>query len=964
MPSESTRASPLPDVLAGAEIHTKVHPQDGRPILAVRVRSERERAKWASDSDVGVHGNRNTSFIVLSDPVDLEGECWLTAPRPLGVSLAEAVHVTGGSGGKLSVKALAKVGVDLCQAAEDADKSGLCLCLRPETAYYCSDGSIRVVAVPTSIAQQASAATTRIADFLLKLSSETPGDSLTLGFRAALQRASKGNPSPAEFSVHLQRMMDRNRLAWAPKAVLVAAVVAMAAYAIVVRPGPMGDSGPDVTASAIDNALADAMASRRQWTVYSYANDVEVPPQAAEAEQRLQDANRYRSTEDLHSALHAYRQTGELFDAALATARAIEERRGLAVQARVTLEIALQPWASLVQSIFVELPPGVVQAFDARREADLRFLRRRYEESLAAYELSSRMLDSVDSTLLDGLQVAHEAGVSRQVALAAQETWARLREATDLTSPPSADMAKTRLSEAEALQAAGDLRSASIQFTEAAKLYRNAAFETLSAIMIRQEAADSRDAATQRIEQWRAVARPLGRLDAPEVRRALGLFDVAAELAETGSHAEARAKFLQVAQIMDVEREQLKAAARIRVDQYTTRIRRLLGAITDQQKELDASVTKAEERVSLLQQELGSPGHSPEELHAFAEAAQQKLRLVKVRRYCNSHVFSGSRRAEAAEALHTADELMDRGEVIPAAVLLEAATTNLDDLVRHKQEAEAFYDEHTRIIELAESTPLDLGTLARAFPTVTKLLDDAAKALQDARDLMREGDVTSARGALGDAELCLRSVPTEARIRLIKLAKRADAESRFDDASAALREVLKLDPDDAQAHALWENMLAHQAQPRDRITLFQEQLYLFGTRISHRPTLSDLSGVLGDADRKLGGSLSYVYDERGIMLVLDADVVSIRSMVIFYARGKGTHEPKNHFPGIVQIDGYDIRRGDTLNDINKALTHDKLEPDPRAPYITRLAYGSYKVRVNFDRRTGRVYTIAVDFQAP
>ncbi len=122
--------------------------------------------------------------------------------------------------------------------------------------------------------------------------------------------------------------------------------------------------------------------------------------------------------------------------------------------------------------------------------------------------------------------------------------------------------------------------------------------------------------------------------------------------------------------------------------------------------------------------------------------------------------------------------------------------------------------------------------------------------------------------------------------------------------------------------------------------------------------------MLGNADRKLGGSLSHVYDERGIMLVLDADVVSIRSMVIFYARGKGTHEPKNYFPGIVQIDGYDIRREDTLDDINKALTHGKLEPDPRAPYITRLAYGSYRVRVNFDRQTGRVYAIAVDFQAP
>lgn len=919
-----------------------------------------------------------------------------TGKSLIGVTLADALEVMRKAGPGLCVAEIVRIGRAACEVFAETKIRNVAVAARADLIFLAPDGTVRV-ATPCRLEGQApipfndGELTADLAELLLamlkgglelerhvtrppaanRVLSTTPVrphklDSEARRWIRAINRFTDGTGSLRALSLVLAAPRTYSAARVGIRALLTIAAVAALCFQFnalrkAENPGPSTAAGE----SLVQESLTQATAAQAQWKAYASAHPGLAPQQTEDAERELQLANDAGGTSNYDEAQAHFGRATELYVAGLATAQRLEVQRAQSLASRARIDTALLRWRPLLRSSYVELPGEIQGGLDALVEGNLRFLQSRFEEALMAYDLGEQRILSVSAEKLERLLARNDAMAALDAARAAQSSWAQLAQATDLAPPPAVAVAKAHQAEGEALLSAGRDRDAAERLRNASGEFRQATDSVIAAIVAREQAADLKTRAVDAVTRWRAVATALKQENSADAAQAQTLMDSGAEANKHGDYSKAEQSFAQAAKLIEAEYQKLNSVAEGRVVKLDERIALLEGSLTEAEHELSERVAKAEQRVAAVQQRLGNPAAA----HAgnltveeeFAIVVAEKLQLTKQSRFCSTEVFSGPRRRSAEDTLVKARALRIQGDYTAACVLMEQCVADLNTLSRLPSESEAFLAEEAQVVKLTTSIPAQLGPIARAATEVVSLLNDANESLRQARDVFHNGNPMQGRQMLGDAKMALQSLIIKARSALIQLAIDDEATLRFDDARAALREEMTIDPTPTEAQRLLETIQSLIAQPREQIFLLHGKLRIGPNALGESPVFKDFERVLGEPARK-NGNVSYLYDDRGIVLIPDVGSEHIRTMMIYFMKPVLPHEPTNIYKGLFEIEGYVIGRADAIDKINASTANCQFAPNNLADGAYRARYGAYTVRINYEPGQPLIATIAVDFK--
>jgi len=707
------------------------------------------------------------------------------------------------------------------------------------------------------------------------------------------------------------------------------------------------------TAYATADKLKVLMASQR----------IETPQQAIDAEYLLARGDQFFAKKDFDQAQLTYRQAIVLYESAIKLADEIAKLRIEAQEARELMRLSQTRWRPLNGSSYIRFPEQIERAGDTALEGESQYLKDRYREAAIAYELATQLYNSVSPKEYNELLYRHRALTAQDRATFAKDSWEKLRSATNSIFSAWANQAKAQMATAKGLLAAGKNAEAASHFVEAAELFETATKTAIEEMGAKTASALAYERAIAAAKRWQKQFKAMKKeVEPDEIVEAKKALERAHRLAGQNNYKQAVRSYEHAAEQYESQIRQLHAEAEALADHYTMRTEELISTLHKSQKKVEDRLTVARTKLESIQIRI-SQHHEPgqhEQLLKDSAAAQELYRHInKLSDYCNAKVYGGEANEKAHSLFRTGRALVTEGQYIEASIALKDAVEKFTTLVALPAAIDTSFSKEEQALGSREVAMKVIGPVGGGLPEIMKLLDLGDKSISAANEFLLAGKFTDATRSLEDAKLAFDSLIPQAEIELINHAVGADSEMRTEIALAALEELLILNPEHLQARELMTKIQSTE-RPKKRITIVQGKIRNDGRIIPFSPTEQGLAGILGEPSRVRANHMGLLFDEQGIVATPDPETKRILSIVVYYAKPLYENEPKDFYPGIVEIEGVSIGRDDSIEKINGSLKHLRFEPTPLGNSYKATHMG-LRILINYKKGSSQIYSIGMLF---
>ncbi len=940
--------------------------------------------------DPGAHSSEGSSTACLLRPyaiAEVNDRFFAVISIPKGMTLQQNIDMMRNLLQPFQEEEIARIGKLLCTIATCAETCGLITLIHKELVIVTTDGSIRVAAlrrnqITDGIAKTFSNLQSAIASLLLDMASS--GQSSAQGekslrplrispqLRKILHKALSNDKrinSLNTFADALSQEMRTKSKKWKRAMRSCIGIVLLVASLMLFNVHKPSFSPEDSASSeirlAVDDARATARAAAKEWTILVSSKRIAIPPQALDAKYIMEKGDEFSAIANLEKAKQAYVQATVLYEAAVAAGKEIVAYRSKAENARELSRLAQSRWVPLLGSSYVQIPDAPARADDTMLEGDFQYLQQHYQEAAIAYELAEQLYDSVSPDKFKILLQRHQAATARDQARISAAAWERLEGSVGQLASESANKAKELMAAGEGFIQAGQDVAAARSFEDAAKLFDAAAKIAVAEMVAQVGAANAYERAIEAKNRWDALFQVTKRQNTPEdIVTAKSLLEEGHNLVNQGKHEQAQKNYERSSALYEYQIEQLNAEARTQAQAYENRTQVMLTSISESQESLEARWSDTRQDFENIHKQLSQPNdpNQREQLLIESKNIRKNYRLItNLRSYCAKNVYSGAFYEKAEEMLIRGQDLVTRGEYVAASVVLDSAATEFSKLAELPLEVENYLVQEELVSTAKENALEALGPLAKELPEIKRLLDLADESISDANKLFQMRDIPNAIQSLTDAELTLNSIRPQAEIELLNYARVCDSEMRTEIALAALKELIEINPGHIEALKLVQKLQSSD-RSGNRITFIQGKLRINGKPIPSRPSTQKLSAILGDLPRQRTVQSVLIFDELGILATPDPTTNKILNLVIYYTKPQQVNEPRNFYPGIIEIEGQAIGRDDPIEKINASLKDINFKPTRIGSSFEAIHLG-LRLLINYQLRTNQIYSISVMFMS-
>ncbi|HOX57120.1 MAG TPA: hypothetical protein P5205_08245 [Candidatus Paceibacterota bacterium] len=918
------------------------------------------------------------SLLFPRTTIRADGKLFAVAYPPSLTSLADNIALLEHNNWSATEAEAARIGSSLCAGFAQAFKGGFITFLDPKWIFFDTGGSIFVLALhpgqqsaakdfnsPVTIGSAGDIARLMIRLLIPGPTSEEPEQAVrniqNPALRSALIQALEAKVRSLEEFANLLEGAVAASSRW-PKAktnfVLALALLIVLTIGLFAGRTHMGKE-QNQAKQATEDVRQAVYATVTQWRSFLLDYTDALPPHIPEAEQLLARADEFWANSEFERAKPLYARANLLYEAGLRAGKEILGRRNIAQEARLRTMTLGTGWRRLSASPYVEVPEAVKQAQNAFVEGDFRFLDRKYQDALMAYDLAAERFQSVPAAQLKALSQKHEARVTADRAKYAEQAWRQIAPAAGTAPPEAVQRASTRLAEGQALLTAGNDDSAGAAFQEACDLYSAATAALIKSMVSRQETANAQDRLADAAMRWRTLSKLLNTPDPPEITQAETLLQTAAEAAKSGKQDQAKIQLSAATEIFERQASELQERAGVQCEADTLRARQLIDSLQSQQATLETNLVSTRKNIEALNVRLLSeraPADQERLLKELQNARTTHTIASRLLTLCSTAVLGSPRYERAKDSIEQARSLILQGNKVAASALSGPAVADLETLSRLPSQMDSFLTQQASVEPIAESARRKIGPVARGQPLTKKLLADADDSLAQAADQLKSGNAEKAQQMLTDARLAYESLPAQAEQELLACATRADSEFRTDTAVAALHEVLELNPASQEAKRLLDQVQSKD-RPRDRISIIGDSWRINGKALPRQPTKDDLERVLGKA-RTLSGNSGFVFDDYGIMAIPNPESGKIMLLTVYYGSPQYEHEPRKAYPGLVELEGIAIKHDHAMSVLASTLS--RLNPKISESQKTlQLGSKDFRLHIAYTQSTNQIYTVSI-----
>ena len=503
-------------------------------------------------------------------------------------------------------------------------------------------------------------------------------------------------------------------------------------------------------------------------------------------------------------------------------------------------------------------------------------------------------------------------------------------------------------------------QAAANAFEESAALFNSATQSAIDHMQSRVAAANAYDRALTSAQKWQNTFNALKISEEPQdIIEARTLLEKAHQLINEEKHKEATENYERAAALFELQDQYLAAEVVAVSKMHIDRAQKMLESLRLSQENLDRRLLSIREQFEAKHTEISQ--HQSYESHTkLLEASSQVRQLYrqvsKLHAYCKANVYNGTAFEHAKERLAEGQQLMTEGNYVSALVLLEDSAATLSQLSAMPATIETYFKQEDETVLARASALEELGKIALELPEIKRLIELGDESLLTAKELLRTREVINATRALVDSALAFNSLALQAEVELFNHALSADSELRTDLATAALKELLIINPDHKEARALLEKIQTTDTNTQ-RITLLQGTVRHNGQALPAFPSEQALTTVLGKPSRIRSGHTGLLFDDLGILATPDPETKKIFSIIIYYAQPQYENEPLHFYTGTVEIEGIPLGRDDSIEDINAALKDIEFKPT-RLKYAFETEYKGLRILINYKKGTQQIYSIS------
>lgn len=714
---------------------------------------------------------------------------------------------------------------------------------------------------------------------------------------------------------------------------------------------------------ATEDFKSKAHKSAKEWAILTSSEHINTPQQAIDAEHLLLRGDESFASMEFEKAQLAYEKAIISYEAAIRLGKETVRIRTDAQKARELTRLSQSRWKPLFGSTYVQLPDQIKRAGDTALEGESQYLGNQYREAVVAYELSTQLYNSVPSKEYKELLYRHQAYAAQERAKIAAHSWEKIKVTVGSKSSVSANRAKEQMAIGKGLLQSGQNAKATNAFNNSATLFETATKSAIEYMAAKVAASNAYEHAVEAAQQWQTLFKAMKKKTEPaEIAEAKESLQNAHQLANQKKYKQSSKNYERAASLYELQIQKLNTEAKTLAKNYANRARHIIKSLSVSQKDLDKRLTTARTQFESIQTRIAQHHESEHHKQLLEDSAvvRKLYRLIsKVSSYCNANVYKGKTNKKARSMLTEGQALMTQGEYVSAFIMFEKAADELTSLAELPDAVESFFSMEEQTLSSKKTAMKVIGPVARELSELKKLLDLGNTSISSANELMSTKELTDAARAIEDAKLAFDSLIPQAESELMNYALSADSELRTDVAIAALNELLILNPDHLQARKLMEKIQSS-GRPTKRITIVQGKIRNNGKIIPFYPTERALIGIFGKPSRIRASHTGLLFDELGILATPDPETKKIFSIVVYYAKPLYGNEPTNFYPGIIEIEGVQIGRDDSIEKINASLKHIQFKPT-QIGNTFKATHMNLRILINYKKKSNQIYSIGMLF---
>ena len=745
--------------------------------------------------------------------------------------------------------------------------------------------------------------------------------------------------------------------------IVIAAIVLFHAYKPKPVELPKQDPAVETIRLKTEDFKSKAHEAAKEWTILTSSERINSPQQALDAKYLLSRGDEYLAAMEFEKAQLSYQEAIVLYEAAIRLGNETVRIRAEAQKARELTRLSQSPWKSLLGSTYIHLPDQIKRATETALEGESQNLRGRYREAIIAFQLATQLYDSVPSREYNELLHRHQAFTARDRAKLAMNSWEKMKAAVGSKSAVSANRAKDQMAIGDGLLRAGQNEKATDAFINSATLFETATKSAIEDMAAKVASANAYERAMEAAKEWQSLFKAINKQTEPdEIAEAKSTLRRAHQFSNQKNYMQSSKNYERAASLYELQTQRLKLEAETLANNYANRAKQMIASLSRSQKDLENRLTSARKNFENWQTKIAQDheAQNHEQLLEDSAASRKHYQLIsKVTSYCNANVYMGKANSRARLFLTEGQKFMTQGDYVSAFRKFKGAMNDFTILVKLPNAIENFFSIEEKTLASKETAMKLIGPIASELSEVKKLLDLVNKSLMSANELMRKRQLTNATRALEDAQLAIDSLRPQAEAELISHALRADSELRNEVAIAALNELLILNPEHLRARKLLKKIQSTKKSTK-RITIVKGTIRNNGKTIPFYPTEQTLIGILGKPSRIRASQAGLLFDELGILATPDPTTKKIISLVVYYAQPLYGSEPKNFYPGIIEIEGVPIGRDDSIEEINRSLKHVQFKPT-QIGNTYKATHKDLRILLNYKKKSNQIYSIGLLF---
>ncbi len=961
----------FPDVYQGYDHETQ------RNVLFLKINPPENNSQYTTSPKSSQKIKLN-GIIQPSQVVEIDKSYFVILILPKGTTCQENIDTMNNIGKPFNNTEITRIGSELCNLTKIAQSNELIPIIHPDLVIIAFDGTLNLIAIsPGYVSQTVTShfafpikTIATLLQAMANAGSKEIDTDISANLKNVLQKATSKNADyenlNAFYDALKQPITDQHYLkSFTLLSIAISLLIGAIVISYIYQKIHLSDqiSATETIRTATDNLKSKAHTKAKEWTILLSSKNITLFQQAIEAKQQLLEGDKSFSSIKFENAQTAYHKAILLYETAISLGNEIIKLRAESQNAQGLMRLSQTRWQPLLNSEYIELPENIKKASETGMEGEYQYINKQYSAAIIAYNLAKKLYDSVSLKKYNELLHYHQAYFAQNRATIAAKNWEELKARIPSISSSATKNAKKQITIAKGFLQASDNITAAETFNQSATLFESAIKTVIEDMGAKVASANAYEQASNIAKRWQSLFKRMQKKTVPtEITQAKNLFKQANKLSIQKKYKQSSNNYERVIALYKDQIQKLNVKAKTDANKYLKQAKQLIASLALSKNKLKKRLNSARQRFESLQTQ-NNQGDSRQQKHShkdFIIARRSFRNITKISKKSNTLVYNGTANKKAHSLLSKGQNFMAQGEYNSSYEMLKDATSEFTKLVKISDALEDFYAKESTILTLKEKTINIIGPVAKSLSEIKKLIEAANNSLSRANELIVTGKVDNATQVLEDAKLIIDSLKPQAETELMNYALTTDSELRFKRATAALNELLTLNPKHHQAHQFLGKVQSNRVNSlAKRIAIVQGNIRSNGKIIPDPPSKEELIKVLGKPSRIYADS-NILYDQLGFLATTDPESKKIHSIVIYYSKPQHKHEPTNFYSGIIEIDGVTIERDASIKEINQSLNNMAFQPTA-VSNTYNAKYKNLRITIKYKKASNQIHTIGIIF---